>query len=175
MNRFIIIAIVLIVIVGIGFVASQSTNNPPTATITKESDSTPIVEEVSNTEEVAEVIDSEVSGPETSVNTPPVLSAGTYTTYSAEAVAESTADQIVLFFHATWCPPCRALDRDITANRGSIPAGVAIFKADYDMEISLKQQYGVTRQHSVLLIDSNGTARSSITHPLTFAQLINTL
>lgn len=200
MNRFVVIAIVLVVIIGIGFVATQTTT-PPTTPITQESTSAPNVEPATNSDRdaTADRVDTteseatapeapapastvaapatapETNRPETSPNAPVVVSAGTYATYSPEAVAQSNADQIVLFFHATWCPSCRALDRDIIANLSAIPAGIAIFKVDYDTSTALKQQYGVTRQHSILQIDADGSAQSTITHPLTFAQLINAL
>jgi len=90
-------------------------------------------------------------------------------------VANSDAEHIVLFFAASWCPSCRALDKDILANQGSIPSGVEIYKVDYDTAIALKKQYGVTTQHSLIEIASDGTAKSSITHPATLADVLKTI
>lgn len=78
---------------------------------------------------------------------------GRYTDYSAEAVAE-TEGRKWLFFHAPWCPQCRALEADIF-NRG-VPEGLTIFKVDFDTSTQLKQQYGVTLQTTVVEIDDEG-------------------
>jgi thiol-disulfide isomerase/thioredoxin len=87
------------------------------------------------------------------------VSAGTgaYLAYSPEAVAASDADSIILSFSATWCPSCRTLDTNINENLSSIPAGVEIYKVDYDTNVALRQQYGVTTQHTMVQVDSNGT------------------
>jgi len=103
------------------------------------------------------------------------VTAGVYAPYDAEQIAQSKADHILLFFHATWCPSCRALDADIVANANSIPAGVEIYKVDYDIEVALKRQYGVTTQHSIIEISSTGAAKSSIAHPLTLEGVIGTI
>jgi thiol-disulfide isomerase/thioredoxin len=100
---------------------------------------------------------------------------GTYTTYDAEQVSTSNADQIFLFFHAPWCPSCVALENDILANEESIPEGVEIYKVDYDSETELKARYGVTRQHSVLEIDSDGNILSEVTHPATLGEITESL
>lgn len=84
-------------------------------------------------------------------------SAGAYMEYDADAVA-SAADEgtAVLFFHASWCPTCKALNDDIEASREDIPDGVTIFKTDYDTNTDLKQQYGVTYQHTLVQVDADG-------------------
>jgi thiol-disulfide isomerase/thioredoxin len=79
--------------------------------------------------------------------------AGVYTPYTAAKVNEATGTKI-LFFHASWCPQCRALDKSI--NEGTIPGGVTIFKVDYDTNQVLRQQYGVTIQTTLVKIDNNG-------------------
>jgi thiol-disulfide isomerase/thioredoxin len=45
-----------------------------------------------------------------------------YMDYSPELVASALKDgqRVVLFFAASWCPSCKALDRAITADLGSI-------------------------------------------------------
>jgi thiol-disulfide isomerase/thioredoxin len=82
--------------------------------------------------------------------------AGAYTTYSSEALATAQKGKTVLFFHASWCPTCRAADADITKNLSGIPSGVTILRADYDKEVALKQKYGVTSQHTFVEVDSTG-------------------
>jgi len=82
-------------------------------------------------------------------------SAGTYVDYSASALASAEGKKL-LFFHATWCPSCRALNSDISGNLSEIPAGVTIFKTDYDKETELKKKYGVTLQHTIVQVDAEG-------------------
>jgi thiol-disulfide isomerase/thioredoxin len=163
MQTIAIIIAVVVLIFGVGYLATNSSND---ATSTPQAKTESSVEVTLETED-ASTQETESSSTEDS--------AGRYVSYDAEEVAQSDAEHILLFFHATWCPSCRALDADITANTESIPDGVEIYKVDYDTQTALKQQYGVTTQHSVIEIDSTGVAQSAITHPLTFEKVISTL
>lgn len=80
-------------------------------------------------------------------------SAGKYTEYSPAELAATTGTRI-LFFHAPWCPQCRALDASITS--GNVPANVTIFKVDYDSNQALRQKYGVTIQTTLVKLDAQG-------------------
>lgn len=82
---------------------------------------------------------------------------GVYQTYSEDALAASTATHNVLIFSATWCPSCRALDTNIKQNISTIPGDVALFTIDYDTNVALRQQYGVTSQHTLVLVETDGT------------------
>lgn len=64
--------------------------------------------------------------------------------------------KIVYFFNAKWCPTCKALTTDIVENGNDIPAGVTIVSVDYDDYTELKQQYGVTYQHTLVQVDAVG-------------------
>lgn len=81
--------------------------------------------------------------------------AGAYRDYDAQVLA-NTDGRRVLFFHASWCPQCRALESSIQA--GTIPAGVTIFKVDYDSHQDLRQRHGVTLQTTLVLLDDEGNA-----------------
>lgn len=85
-----------------------------------------------------------------------VMAKGSYEAYSADKVMRAQTGDVVVFFHASWCPSCRGLDSDIQANMGSIPEGVTILKADYDKETELKKKYGVTSQHTLVQVDKDG-------------------
>ncbi len=61
--------------------------------------------------------------------------------------------QVALFFHAPWCSTCKALDKNILANLISLPKDTRIFKVDYDSSDDLRKKYGVTIQHTTVLID----------------------
>lgn len=79
-----------------------------------------------------------------------------YVKTSGGELASIVNDKRVLFFHASWCPTCKTLDKDISSNLSEIPAGVTIAQVDFDEEIDLKKKYGVTLQHTLVQIDSEG-------------------
>jgi len=63
----------------------------------------------------------------------------------------------VLFFAATtWCQTCSALEEDILERQGEIPTDVTILKVDYDNDKAMKQKWGVTAQHTLIVLDGNG-------------------
>ncbi len=64
--------------------------------------------------------------------------------------------KVVVYFHAPWCPTCQALDKNINANLGAIPAKTVVVKTDYDSSNDLKKKYGVTYQHTLVQIDASG-------------------
>lgn len=126
--------------------ASQQSNDPTSAT--------PIPEQ-------GAVIDQEVdSGIAAGSEIDEVDSdtdSGSYADYSqATLAAANQAGETVLFFHANWCPTCRAADSELVNQSDEIPAGVTILKVDYDTESELKDQYGVTSQHTFVHIDADG-------------------
>lgn len=83
-------------------------------------------------------------------------SGGTYESYAPEKIAKAETGKVVLFFHASWCPTCRALNSDIEANISKIPNGTTVLKTDYDTETELKKKYGVTTQHTLVQVDKDG-------------------
>ena len=86
-----------------------------------------------------------------------VVTSGSYEAYAPEKVAlASSAHDVVLFFRASWCPTCRAVDADIKANLSKIPSDLAILDVNYDDSSSLKQKYGVTYQHTFVQVDKDG-------------------
>lgn len=78
---------------------------------------------------------------------------GKYVDYTEDIIA-STKGTKILFFHAPWCPQCKALDSSIRS--GKIPDGVTIIKVDYDSSQKLKQKYGVTVQTTLVSVDDAG-------------------
>jgi len=78
---------------------------------------------------------------------------GAYVDYSDSVIA-NTGGIKLLFFHAPWCPQCRALDASIKA--GPIPDGTTIIKTDYDSNQKLRQKYGVTVQTTIVRVDDSG-------------------
>ena len=78
---------------------------------------------------------------------------GAYLEYSEDLLAATKGTKI-LFFHAPWCPQCRALESSIKS--GSIPNNVTIFKVDYDSNNRLRQKYGVTIQTTLVKVSDTG-------------------
>jgi thiol-disulfide isomerase/thioredoxin len=85
----------------------------------------------------------------------PASQPGDYVEYYDGAI-EETAGTKVLFFHASWCPKCRALEEDILAS--DIPDNFTVFKVDFDTATDLRQRYGVTLQTTIVYIDDDGDA-----------------
>ena len=81
-----------------------------------------------------------------------------YITYDQyQAFKDTYADsKVVLFFNATWCPDCRAINEALTSDPGKIPAKTTVVSVDYDQHADLRQRYGVTTQHTFVQIDTNG-------------------
>lgn len=93
------------------------------------------------------------SDPMTQSSTPSPAKDGQYINYSADIIAKTSGTK-VLFFHAPWCPQCRALEASIQA--GPIPSNVTIIKVDYDANQALRQKYGVTIQTTLVRVDDSG-------------------
>ena len=81
---------------------------------------------------------------------------GSYEAYDPSKLAYAKDGDVILFFNASWCPTCRALDKDIKQNISSIPSGVTILNVNYDNSTDLKKKYGVTYQHTLVQVDANG-------------------
>ncbi|WP_431778940.1 thioredoxin family protein [Microbacterium aurantiacum] len=86
------------------------------------------------------------------------MTAGAYVDYT-DGVIEATSGDKALFFHASWCPQCRALDEDLRAS--GAPDGLTVFKVDYDSRTDLRQKYGVTLQTTIVFVDDAGEAITS--------------
>jgi thiol-disulfide isomerase/thioredoxin len=114
----------------------------------------------------AEPMDDATEAPETSADTmddaddaDAAPAEGAYLDYEDGAI-EATAGRKALFFHATWCPKCRALDDDLKTQ--GAPDGLTVFKVDYDSRTDLRQQYGVTLQTTIVFVDDAGEKISSV-------------
>jgi thioredoxin 1 len=79
-----------------------------------------------------------------------------YVSYTPESFTAQSDKKRVYFFHASWCPTCKAANEEIEANLSRIPEDVVLFKTDYDTNADLKQQYAVTYQHTFVYVDSAG-------------------
>lgn len=91
-----------------------------------------------------------------------------YATYSANPAMYANST-VVLFFHASWCPDCKATNTSLTT--AEVPAGLTVVKVDYDSMGDLKRKYGVTQQHTFVKIDASGKLVSKWTGTLTGAAI----
>ena len=87
---------------------------------------------------------------------PAALSSSGYIDYSTETFIANNVEKKVLFFHASWCPTCRTVEKSILNNENSIPANVAIFKVNYDRYKDLRKKYNVQYQHTFVQVDNEG-------------------
>ena len=131
MNKKIVVAVVSFVVLAVGGVVYVS-SQPADRKMYKNPDSP--TQQVSDTQ---------------------IVMKGSYVEYSADVVANTPGTK-VLFFHASWCPQCRAIEADI--KRESVPAGLTIIKVDYDSHQDLRKKYGVTLQTTFIKIDDSGNA-----------------
>jgi len=133
MNKTIKIAIAITVIIGVvvGYLLLASDNN--------------------NTNQA------QVNSPSSDIQQPASLEteplSDSYVEYSEDAFANTDGKRI-LFFHADWCPQCKALEQDILA--ADIPSDVTIFEVDYDNSQQLKEKYGITLQTTLVSVDTDG-------------------
>lgn len=76
--------------------------------------------------------------------------------YSSAALAASTTENNLLFFHAAWCTVCNSVERNIEA--GSIPDSLSIFKIDYDSDEGqdLAAKYKIPIQYTMVQVDTSG-------------------
>lgn len=100
---------------------------------------------------------------------------GSYQAYSDDKLALAQDERVVLFFHAGWCPTCRALNTDLENNISNIPTDVNILKIDYDNATELKSKYEVTTQHTLVEVDQFGNLLNKWTGGLTLADLLTNL
>ena len=87
-----------------------------------------------------------------------MMKGGQYTAYDASKIAFAKEGKVVLFFNASWCPTCKAVDADIKARMSDIPANTLILSVDYDANKDLKTKYGVTTQHTFVQVDAEGNS-----------------
>ncbi|TSC86559.1 MAG: hypothetical protein G01um10148_545 [Parcubacteria group bacterium Gr01-1014_8] len=98
---------------------------------------------------------------------------GTYEAYAPEKISWAKDGDVVLFFRASWCPTCRAVDADIRSHLSSIPKDLTILDVNYDNSSALKQKYGVTYQHTFVQVDASGNQITKWSGSPTLAALVS--
>ena len=73
--------------------------------------------------------------------------------YTAEAVkvAMGGGKTTLLFFHAPWCPVCKAQEPKVKAHLNGAHKNVVAFKVDYDSNMALRKELEVDKQSTLIL------------------------
>jgi thiol-disulfide isomerase/thioredoxin len=93
-----------------------------------------------------------------------------YADYTKDMAMAAKGAHVVLFFHAPWCPDCKATDASLTS--AGVPDGLTVVKVDYDSMTDLKQKYGITQQHTFVQVDAAGMKQSIWTGTTTGADIL---
>lgn len=72
------------------------------------------------------------------------------------ANAQKRGKSVLFFAATTWCQTCAELEKEIIRRQSEIFEGVTILKVDYDNDKAMNQEYGVTSQHTLVVLDNNG-------------------
>ncbi len=153
MNQKLIIGIVaiVIVVVGIGIYSRSSSKTEMVKSDVMQKEGSAMDQE----KDKAALVDTGETM--VKVDTAMMTKAGSYESYDASKISMASATHdVVLFFRASWCPTCRAIDANIKANLKEIPVSLTILDVDYDKSTELKKKYGVTYQHTFVQVDAQG-------------------
>ncbi len=84
--------------------------------------------------------------------------------YSPEAfaAAQKAGAPVVLHFHASWCPTCRAQDKAFESLKADPALKLTLMQADFDKEKALEKQMKVNAQ-STLIVFHGATERGRTT------------
>lgn len=86
-----------------------------------------------------------------------------YANYSEGVIGNGQMS--ILFFHAAWCPTCKQADADLTDIYKTGGTTISTYKVDYDTQTELKERYGITNQHTFVVINGEGESIKVITGP----------
>lgn len=83
----------------------------------------------------------------------------------ADAVAFESLEQVkalaaerptIVYFHAEWCPTCKATMVQFRARWPEVQPGIVLVLADFDKHTELKSLYGVTYQNTYVQVTAEG-------------------
>ncbi len=85
-----------------------------------------------------------------------------YLPYTQAAYDSAQGKRVVLYFYATWCPSCKVANAEFLASPEKIPEDVIVLRINYNDpdtdkgEKDLARKYGITYQHTFVIIDKDG-------------------
>jgi thiol-disulfide isomerase/thioredoxin len=73
--------------------------------------------------------------------------------YTTEAVKAAMGEGKItlLFFHAPWCPVCKAQEPKVKSHLNGAHKNVVAFKVDYDSNVALRKELKVDKQSTLIL------------------------
>lgn len=72
-------------------------------------------------------------------------------TKEAHAKAMAEGKTTLVFFHAPWCPVCKAQEPKVLAHLNSDARDVVAFRIDYDSNMELRKEMNVQKQSTLIL------------------------
>jgi thiol:disulfide interchange protein len=78
---------------------------------------------------------------------------GQYLEYTQARLKHAKEEFIVLFFHANWCPSCKAFEEKVLSEE--IPENIKILKVNFDTNGELRKKYNILTQTSFVLVDND--------------------
>lgn len=161
------VAVIVILIAGIGIYSSNNAKNNATMMEKQKMERNTMEKDQIMKDESTQKEDSMMKKDEdammdkgsddTMMKDEQMMKSDSYEPYVSTKIAMASASHdVVLFFRASWCPTCKAVDADINAHLKDIPASLTILDVNYDDSTALKQKYGVTYQHTFVQVDAQG-------------------
>jgi thiol-disulfide isomerase/thioredoxin len=95
-------------------------------------------------------------------------------TTEADAWALAKNQTVVYFFAATWCPDCQATYQDLKTNFAMLPMNFRLVFVNYDKAQDLKKKYGITMQHTFVLVGAMGEKKKVWSGTTTVAGILKT-
>lgn len=69
-----------------------------------------------------------------------------------KALVEDSKIPVLLDFHATWCPPCKALAPHLEVSATKYKGKVKVYKVDVDANPKLARKYGIRRMPTMIIV-----------------------
>jgi thiol-disulfide isomerase/thioredoxin len=140
MNKRLVLVVMAILAIGVAAIIflnaqNNSSGDPANSSATTTTDKQPSTSTTSNNDTDARYI--------------------TLATYNTDPNRYSNYKK-VYFFHASWCPICQKIDKDLTRSTDSVPSDTLIIKTDFDNTPDLRKKYGVTTQYTFVQVDDAG-------------------
>lgn len=135
MNKFVVIAALLLLVAGF-VVLSSSKDTSPQESMTEE--------HISTSPSESEMVSDQ------------------YVQYSTGILESVQEPRRVLFFYASWCPTCRPADKSLQENVARLPEDVVVIRVNYNdpetdqEEKDLAKKYEIGYQHIFVQIDTAG-------------------
>ena len=94
--------------------------------------------------------------------------------FTSEMAAQALAKKqtVVYYFAATWCPDCQATYKDFQANFTKIPMNLTVVFVNYDKSSELKKKYGITMQHTFVVVGPMGEKKKVWSGPATVSDIV---